>query len=118
MGVNLTAGVKNYLSFHDVTNATAIGAGRRLHKGRPFRVVAVRWRASTDTGSTIVGLHKNGNTTPDATNTQDPSAANEDMTWRGVGLDYTASDLLHFSLQPTSVSSTTVHVEIDVVYRD
>jgi hypothetical protein len=118
MSVNLTAGVKNYVSFHDITNALAIGAGQRVLYGRPYRVINVRWRLNTDTGSTTVSLHKNDSATPTASKTLSPGGANVDLQWLGAGVDYTEFDRKSLSITPTSVSSTTGQVQVDIVFLD
>jgi hypothetical protein len=114
----MTAGVKNYLSFHDITNAVAIGAGQRVLYGRPYRIINVRMRFSSNTGNTIIGIHKNDSTTPTLTKTLNPGGANVQTEWLGVGVDYSEIDRQSISFQPTSVSTTTGQVEVDLIFLD
>lgn len=72
--------------------------------GSAFRVEAVRVAAHLDPGSTIIGIHKNGNTTAEDTGTTDPGAA---QTWweETFAVEFAAGDTLAVSYDPVTGSN-------------
>lgn len=58
-------------------------------------------------GNTIIGIHKNGNTTPEDSNTTNPGVA--PIWWRvEFATEFAADDVLAISVQPAG-SGTTIH---------